>query len=326
MGFVLEPEEAQRLIQVNPRNRDVLYPYLNGEDVNSRPDHSPRRWVINFTDWPIERAMDYPECFRIVEERVKPERTRLKDGSDEFVLRKPLPQKWWIYADKRPELYRTIASLERFLIRSRVSNLNSWAFVSGLQVVSDATVVVAEDTYTWFSLLQNSLQSEWISTYASSMRTDIRYTPTDCFETFPFPIEINQLESIGLQYYRCRQAVMLNHDEGMTKTYNRFHSNSDSFSEIIRLRQLQVEMDNAVAAAYGWTDLDLAHGFHETKQGVRFTISETARREVLSRLLKLNHERFAEEKKQGLHDKKKAVVQPKEARKQPSLFDSLEDT
>jgi cation transport regulator ChaC len=67
-----------------------------------------------------------------------------------------------------------------------------------------------------------------------------------------------------------------------------------------------VEMDNAVAAAYGWSDLDLGHGFHETKQGVRYTISEPARREVLARLLKLNHERYAEEVRQGLHDKKKA--------------------
>ena len=63
-------------------------------------------------------------------------------------------------------------------------------------------------------------------------------------------------------------------------------------------------MDNAVAAAYGWSDLDLGHGFHETKQGTRFTISESARREVLARLLKLNHERYAEEVAQGLHDKK----------------------
>ena len=54
-------------------------------------------------------------------------------------------------------------------------------------------------------------------------------------------------------------------------------------------------MDNAVAAAYGWSDLHLGHGFHETKTGARFTISESARREVLARLLKLNHERYAEE-------------------------------
>jgi hypothetical protein len=62
-------------------------------------------------------------------------------------------------------------------------------------------------------------------------------------------------------------------------------------------------MDEAVAKAYGWDDLDLAHGFHETKQGVRYTISEAARREVLGRLLKLNHERYAEEVAMGLHEK-----------------------
>jgi hypothetical protein len=90
-------------------------------------------------------------------------------------------------------------------------------------------------------------------------------------------------------------------------------------------------MDNCVAAAYGWTDLDLSHGFHETKQGVRYTISEPARREVLSRLLKLNHERYAEEVKQGLHEKKKpkATKSMKEAKANtqagPSLFKDEED-
>jgi hypothetical protein len=62
-----------------------------------------------------------------------------------------------------------------------------------------------------------------------------------------------------------------------------------------------VEMNYAVAAAYGWNDLlndengrmkdeqeknsSLQHDFHETKQGLRYTISETARREILDRLL-----------------------------------------
>ena len=89
----------------------------------------------------------------------------------------------------------------------------------------------------------------------------------------------------------------------MTKTYNRFHDSDESAADIQKLRDLHVEMDKAVAAAYGWSDLDLGHGFHETKQGTRFTISEAARREVLARLLKLNHERYAEEVAQGLHDK-----------------------
>jgi predicted secreted protein len=79
-------------------------------------------------------------------------------------------------------------------------------------------------------------------------------------------------------------------------------------------------MDTAVAAAYGWHDLTLNHDFHETKQGLRFTISEAARREVLDRLLELNHQRYAEEVAQGLHDKKKkkSKSRKKTTRKQSS--------
>src|SRR5690606_21220023 len=58
MGFVMSPEEAQALIAKDPRNRDVLLPYLNGEDLNSRPDQSPSRWVINFRDWPLDRSAE----------------------------------------------------------------------------------------------------------------------------------------------------------------------------------------------------------------------------------------------------------------------------
>jgi hypothetical protein len=72
-------------------------------------------------------------------------------------------------------------------------------------------------------------------------------------------------------------------------------------------------MDEAVARAYGWTDLDLGHDFHETKQGLRFTISPAARQEVLDRLLELNHQRYAEEVAEGLHEK--AVASTRGARK-----------
>ena len=106
---------------------------------------------------------------------------------------------------------------------------------------------------------------------------------------------------------------MQSRQEGLTKTYNRFHNPDESAEDIERLRELHVEMDRAVADAYGWGDLDLGHGFHETKQGVRFTISEEARREVLDRLLLLNHERYAEEVAQGLHDKKAKKGKTKKA-------------
>jgi hypothetical protein len=65
-------------------------------------------------------------------------------------------------------------------------------------------------------------------------------------------------------------------------------------------------MDRAVAAAYGWTDLDLGHGFHDRRQGARFTVSDFARREIVDRLLNLNHERYREEVAQGPHEGRSA--------------------
>ena len=102
---------------------------------------------------------------------------------------------------------------------------------------------------------------------------------------------------------------MRDRQEGLTKTYNRFHDANERASDIQKLRELHVEMDQAVAAAYGWQDLDLGHGFHQTKQGIRFTISETARREVLDRLLELNHQRYAEEVAKGKTSSKQQAFQ-----------------
>ena len=132
------------------------------------------------------------------------------------------------------------------------------------------------------------------------MKDDLRYTPTDCFETFPFPQSITALESIGERYHSHRRDIMVARHEGLTATYNRFHSPHEVSHDIATLRALHVEMDDAVAAAYHWTDLDLGHGFHKTKQGTRYTISEAARRAVLDRLLALNHERYAAEQSSGI--------------------------
>lgn len=130
------------------------------------------------------------------------------------------------------------------------------------------------------------------------------YTPSDCFVNFPFPIGFVALDDIGDRYDAARSCIMCARKEGVTQTYNRFNDPDDPSADIQEFRHLHLDMDKAVAAAYGWSDFDLGHSFHKTKQGLRFTISEPARCEVLHRLLKLNHERYAEEVKQGLHGKK----------------------
>jgi hypothetical protein len=110
---------------------------------------------------------------------------------------------------------------------------------------------------------------------------------------------------------------MTTRHEGLTATYNRFHTADESSSDMATLRALHVEMDRSVADAYGWTDLDLGHGFHGTKQGTRFTVSDAARREILSRLLALNHQRYSGEVAQGLHNKGSKTAVTKRSPKKP---------
>ena len=108
---------------------------------------------------------------------------------------------------------------------------------------------------------------------------------------------------------------MLARQEGLTKIYNRFHNPAESSADIVRLRELHVEMDAAVAAAYGWEDLALGHDFHQTAQGVRYTIERVARREVLSRLLQLNHERYEEGNAPARRQEKKSTQGGKKGKK-----------
>jgi hypothetical protein len=313
IGFVLEPEQAEALVAKDPRNADCLFPYLNGEDLNSHPEQKPSRYVICFNDWDLERAKQYPDLLRIVEERVKPEREALRNRDDRRDR-----ENWWRFARYRGDMRPAIAPLRRVLVRSRVSELHALVFVPKGYVYGDATVVFAFDDDYHFALLQSSVHEVWLRQQASSLRTDIRYTPTDCFDTFPFPpAEYERAASgeqrvvgaqravpwrseglpepfqraarIGAVYHEHRRQIMLARKLGLTKTYNLFHNPACTDADIVRLRELHAEMDRAILACYGWEDLELSHNFYQNDRGqTRYTISPEARREVLVRLLQLN--------------------------------------
>jgi hypothetical protein len=287
IGFVLDPQEANDLLQRDQRNADVVFPYLNGEDLNSRPDCSPSRWVINFFDWPLERAEEYPDCLQIVRERVKP----LRDKVNRQAHRKY----WWHYGDKRTEMYAAIAGLDRVLVIAQTSKTLQPVFVTTGQVLSHMLVVFSYDDSAHFGLIASAFHYWWTLRYSATMRTDLRYIPTDCFETFPQPLNNPALEAAGEALDVFRVPLMLRNGWGLTKTYNRVHDPTDDDPDIVQLRELHVLLDLAVSGAYGWGDLQLDHGFHDTPQGTRYTIGPAARTEVLDRLLELNHERHVAE-------------------------------
>ena len=131
-GVASSLSEMRRLIEKDPKNAEVIFPYIGGKELNNHPRHEHHRYVINFWDYPLRRedlgklwkdadgdqrrewrrdgivptdypepvAADWPELLAIVEERVKPDRDRQN--------RKALRVRWWQYAEKRPGLYAAV--------------------------------------------------------------------------------------------------------------------------------------------------------------------------------------------------------------------------
>ncbi len=293
LGFIITPEQAESWIAADPLNADVLFPYLNGEDLNSRPDSSASRWVIDFNDWPEDRAAAFRIPYAHIENCVKPERQRTNAKGD-FVLRKPLPERWWQYAEKRPAMRNAIANLDEVLVIARVSKTVMPVRVTTKQVLNERIVVFATDSFAIQAILSATPHQSWAIKYGTTLRTDAMYTPSDVFETYPRPDSNGSLTTMGQILDQERSEIMRRRDLGLTKLYNLVNDQAiarSSDPDVARMRDLHVALDECVVSAYGWSDIPLNHGFHTYRQAERWTVSPVARVELLDRLLEENHRR-----------------------------------
>lgn len=338
-GFILSVEEAESLLILNPNNSKVIRPLMNGDDLVEDAFQRPSRFVIDFSDWSESKCQnEFPECYQIVLEKVKP--IRMKDNRESYRTY------WWQFAEKRMAFQKLKVASVCLLGINNNSRHYSVSIINKQFVCTHSLTNIAIRNSFWVAVLHSSLTDVWAWWQGSTLGTStLRYTSVNIFQTFPFPKNLNstqelQLETIGKTYHEHRKQLMLGMHLGLTKTYNLFHSNAItaqsindkdkqvaslqkhlektadtiSFDEaiqgILNLRELHVQMDEAVLDAYGWNDIELKHDFCEVdylpeNDRVRYTIHPEARKEVLKRLLELNHKIHEEEKAAGLLDKKK---------------------
>ena len=333
--------ERHRLIRSNPRNADVIFPYIGGEEVNASPTQAHHRYVINFGDFPLRRedlrecwseadekqrqvwlrsgivpldypdpvAADWPDVLEIVAQRVKPARAHLTKNS----VGRQRAALWWRYGSLAKELLTAAASLDRVLLTSAISTHRAFAFVPSRIVFSHNTIVFPFSSGSALCALQSRVHEVWAGFFGSSLEDRSGYRPSDCFETFPFPDRWesrSDLETAGKLYYEHRAALMVANDEGLTRTYNRFHDPYERRPGILELRELHAAMDRAVLAAYGWNDIPTACDFfplhpddkedpnpsaRPKRKPHRYRWPDPIHDEVLARLLDLNTHRAGEE-------------------------------
>lgn len=312
-GFLLAANEAASMLAADRRNQAVIFPLINGEELNNRPDQSPGRSIINFFDWSRERAEEFQIPFERVARLVKPVR--------ELDNREVYRERWWQYGEARRKLSANLRALSRCFLVARTTKHLNFSESPSDRVFSDALKVFTTDRWDLYAVVQCGIHEVWARKYSGALKQDLRYSPSKCFDTFPFPQGLWQtanptLATLGERYHEHRRALMKSLWLGLTDIYNLFHSRDltpvevarvskkplpeaeAGYQGILELRRLHRELDLAVRDAYGWTDLDLGHDFVEVEtlpenDRVRYTISPAARKEVLKRLLAENHRRAA---------------------------------
>ena len=307
-GVATPLAEMERLIGKDPANKKRIFPYIGGEDLLDDPQQRHSRYVINFGEVSEEEAQDYPDLYQIVAEKVKPERMAQKDNPDGR-RRKHF---WWQWGRYTPALANATKKLDRVLMHAFTSTHLAFAFIPSATVVAGPHNVFAFSSGSAFCVLQSRVHEIWVRFFASSLEDRLRYTPSDCFETFPFPNGFESdpgLEEVGRAYYEFRANLMRRENKGLTAIYNWFHDPDSDLPEITKLRELHDALDLAVLDAYGWASIRPRCEFfpefddeeQEDENGRvrrkrhRYRWPDEIRDEVLARLLELNRRRALEE-------------------------------
>jgi type II restriction/modification system DNA methylase subunit YeeA len=282
-SFDVDSETARKMLSaplnVNGRpNSDIVRPVANAIDILRVPRNN---WTIDFgTDMDIEHAAQYEMPFEFVKAVVYPER---KENHRECYR-----ERWWLYAESRPGMRKAIANLTRFIATPRVSKHRVFVWQASSVLCNDATIVFAREDDYFLGLLHSNIHELWARAQGTQLReveSGFRYTPNSTFDTFPFPwapgtepseeddARVKAIAETARELVRLRDAWLnppgIEAEELKKRTLTNLYNQRPEW-----LANAHKALDEAVFAAYGWP-------------------SGLGKEEILSRLLKLNHERAA---------------------------------
>jgi hypothetical protein len=225
----------------------VIFPYLNGELLNSEPNRIGTKYIIDFRQRSDNQAKNFKEPWFWVEKYVKPERLK-KD-----VAKYPkMVNQWWTHWNDRPELYSILDSKESAVAISLVSSYMIPAYVESNSVFSSALAVWPNSDLAFFAILSSWMHRSWGEWWGSGMQERYRYSLSDCYETFPLPERTSELEKFGREIDELQRSIALDRSIGLTKIYGLINKGNSSDADILKLKNLHEGLDRAAVSAYGF--------------------------------------------------------------------------
>jgi hypothetical protein len=245
-GFVLTREEAEQLLQAHGRSwREVIRPYLTGDDILSRPDHGPSRFIIDFGFRDLEEALQFPEALEIVRERVKPQRDKVR--------RRTYREYWWRFSEPLREMRAALDGLPRYIAGPAQGKRIPFVWVDAWTCPSNLTTVFALDDDYSIGVLSSSPHSAWTLAQASTLEDRTRYTTSSTFDTFPWPDPDDparrEIARLARELVERRSLLSQEHGLGLTRLYNLLEDGAYR-----ALGELHQELDRVVVRAYGWPE------------------------------------------------------------------------
>ncbi|HVS71126.1 MAG TPA: DNA methyltransferase [Phycisphaerae bacterium] len=199
--FDIDLKEARKLLaSPNPNgtsNSEVVKPRINGHDVLDRPRGE---YIIDFgVDMPIEVASQFEAPFAKVERDVRPERVKNR--------RESYAKLWWIHVEPRPSMRAATKKLQRFIFMTIHAKHRIFIWAKPPIVPDHAGFIFAREDDYFLGCLQNSIHILWAQRMGTQLEDRPRYTPSSCFENFPFPWPPGKEDTTHPAYTRIAAAA-----------------------------------------------------------------------------------------------------------------------
>ena len=248
-----EAVAKEMLVQANPHGRpnsEVINRWVNGTDITQR---SRNVWIIDFgVDMPMGDAALYEAPFEYIKDKVMP--TRIKNKM------KWRAENWWLHGYPATTMRQALALLPRYIATPKVAKHRFFVWLNAGVLPSNLIIAIASSDDYMFGVLSSSIHELWARQVGSQLReadSGGTYTPTTCFETFPFPrptdAQRDAIAAAAAELNRLREGWLNPEGVGIGAAELRRRTLTNLYNQRPTwLDNAHAALDSAVSAAYGW--------------------------------------------------------------------------